>query len=139
MIRSAPRGGREATPHWHAAREGRLVMPLCPVCEAWRWPPAACCPACGNAIEWRECSGRARLLTFSVVRRAVQEEWQGEVPYAVGFVLLEEGCRLLSNIVGADPGTLTSGMHLRCEFVETSDPALGLPVFRPIADEHRPP
>jgi uncharacterized OB-fold protein len=134
MIRSAPRKGREATPHWRAARGGRLLMPLCPACDHWCWPPAAACPVCQGPIEWRECSGHGRLLTFSVVRRAVQPEWQDEVPYAVGFVQLDEGCRLLSNILGADPAELACGMRLRCEFVETSDPELGLPVFRPAAE-----
>jgi uncharacterized OB-fold protein len=131
MIRSAPRNGREATPHWRAAREGRLVMPFCAGCGRLDWPPADQCPRCGGALIWRDCSGHGTIVTFSIVRRPVQPEWKDEVPYVVAFVALDEGPRLLSNIVDCDPETVAIGQRVTCAFVETTDPELGLPVFRP--------
>ena len=130
MIRSAPRNGREATPHWRAAREGRLSMPFC-ACGHVNWPPADLCPGCGAVPQWRDCTGAGTIVTFAIVRRPVQPEWQSEVPYVVAFVALDEGPRLLSNIVDCDPETLAIGQRVVCRFVETTDPELGLPVFRP--------
>lgn len=117
-------------PHWVAAREGRLDMPFCTACGRVAWPPGSVCHYCGGELEWRTCSGRGTILTFSVVRRAVQPEWKGAEPYVVAFIELEEGARLLSNVVDADPVALQCGDPVMAEFVETTDPALGLPVFR---------
>jgi uncharacterized OB-fold protein len=130
MIRSAPRPGREAMPHWLGAKAGRLVMPFCTGCGHLVWPPGSACARCGNPLEWRDCSGRGRIVTFSVVHRAVQPEWKGQEPYVVAFVALAEGGRLLTNIIDCDPAQLGYGQDVIVDFVATSDPELGLPVFR---------
>lgn len=130
MIRSAPRNGREATPHWHAARAGRLAMPFCD-CGHANWPAADLCPGCGAPPQWRDCAGTGTIVTFSIVRRPVQPEWQTEAPYVVALVALDEGPRLLTNIVDCDPETVAIGQRVTARFVETTDPELGLVVFRP--------
>jgi uncharacterized OB-fold protein len=130
MIYSAPRNGREATPHWKAAKERRLVMPVCEACGCVDWPPAEKCRRCGGAIRWDERDGGGRILTYSVVRRAVQPAWKAMVPYVVAFVELDGGGRLLSNVVDCTPDDVRIGARVTCDFVETSDPELGLPVFR---------
>jgi uncharacterized OB-fold protein len=130
MIYSAPRNGREATPHWKAAREGRLLMPACESCRRSVWPPSANCPSCGGGIVWNERSGRGTIATFSVVRRPVQPEWKERAPYVVALIDLEEGGRLLSNVVDCTPEQLSIGAPVTSAFVETTDPELGLVVFR---------
>jgi uncharacterized OB-fold protein len=130
MIYSAPRNGREATPHWKAARDGRLLLPFCETNGHFAWPPAAACPTCGAKLAWRESSGRGSVVTFSIVRRAVQPEWKDKGAYVVAMVALDDGGRLLSNIVDCDPDKVTIGARVDCAFVETTDPELGLPVFR---------
>lgn len=129
MIYSAPPNGREATPHWKAARQGRLVMPFCEACGVIAWPPAGACTRCRSALAWRECSGAGVVVTFSVVRRAVQPEWKDAVPYVVAFIDLDEGGRILSNIVDCDPADVRCGARVTARFVPTTDPELGLPVF----------
>jgi uncharacterized OB-fold protein len=131
MIRSAPRLGREATPHWKAAREGRFVLPYCASCDRYEWPPRANCGRCTRVFGWRECAGTGAVVTYSVVHRAVTPEWKTEVPYVVAMIELDEGVRLLSNIVDCEPNTLRCGLRVRCRFVETTDPELGLVVFFP--------
>jgi uncharacterized OB-fold protein len=131
MIYSAPRSGRETTPHWQASRHGRLLMPYCPVCARFIWPATGACHACGSALEWKECTGAGKVITYSIVRRPVQPEWQDAAPYIVAFVELAEGVRLLSNVVDCKPEQISCGMSVHCRFVETTDPNLGLPVFAP--------
>lgn len=125
MIRSAPRNGREATPHWKAARAGVLLLPFCKTTGRSAWPPTS-----ADTLEWRECEGRGRIVAFSVVRRPVQPEWEDAVPYIVAMVELDVGVRMLSNVVDCVPETLRIGARVRVDFVETTDPELGLPVFR---------
>jgi uncharacterized OB-fold protein len=122
MIYSAPRNGREATPHWQAARAGVLKLPFrqgVPV-----WPPND-----APDLEWRDCSGGGTVLSFSVVRRAVQPEWKGKEPYVIAMIALDAGVRMLSNIIGCHPADVTIGARVQARFVETTDPDLGLVVF----------
>ena len=131
MIRPAPRNGREETPHWVAARAGRLVLPHCAHCGHFEWPARPTCATCAAPLVWRECAGTGTLLTWSVVHRAASPAWSGETPYVVAMVELDEGARLMSNIVECDPAHLACGQRVRARFVETTDPALGLVVFAP--------
>jgi uncharacterized OB-fold protein len=130
MKYSAPRSGREAMPHWKAAREGRLLLPFCADHNHFCWPPAQRCPTCRSAITWKESAGKGAIETFSIVRRAVQPEWKGRDPYVVAFVRLDDGGRILSNLVDCVPEDVCCGIRVLCAFVETTDPELGLPVFR---------
>jgi uncharacterized OB-fold protein len=133
MIRSAPRAGREATPHWKAAREGRVVLPYCTSCNQFDWPPRANCARCAGVNGWRECTGTGSVVTYSVVHRAVTPQWKSEVPYVVAIVELDEGIKLLSNIVDCERSALCCGLRVRCRFVETTDPEMSLVVFAPDA------
>jgi uncharacterized OB-fold protein len=130
MIYSAPRNGREATPHWKAAHEGRLSLPFCEANGHFAWPPGRVCPTCGSNLAWRESSGDGKVVTFSIVRRAVQPEWKDKGAYVVAMIALDGGGRLISNIVDCDVDTVKIGARVGCAFVETTDPALGLPGFR---------
>jgi uncharacterized OB-fold protein len=64
------------------------------------------------------------------VRRAVQPEWNDREPYVVAFVRLDDGGRLLSNIIDCAPEDVHCDARVTCTFVETTDPELGLAVFR---------
>jgi uncharacterized protein len=130
MKYSAPRNGREATPHWKAAREGRLLLPFCEPQNHFCWPPAQRCPTCQGPVIWKESSGEGEVETFAVVRRAVQPEWKGKEPYIVAFIRLDRGGRLFSNLIDCAPEDVRCGDRVTCTFVETTDPELGLPVFR---------
>jgi uncharacterized protein len=50
-------------------------------------------------------------------------------PYIVGFVELDEGVRLFTNIVNASPEAVRAGMRVQCRFEETLEPAVHVPVF----------
>ena len=129
MIFSAPRNGREATPHWQAARAGVLKLPFhggIPV-----WPPND-----APDLEWRACSGGGTVLSFSIVHRAVQPEWKGKEPYVIAMIALDAGVRMLSNIIGCQPADVTIGARVQACFVETTDPELGLVVFQLSRETH---
>ena len=130
MKYSAPRNGREATPHWKAAREGRLLLPFCTAHSHFCWPPAERGPKCHSSIAWKASDGKGVVETFSIVRRPAQAEWKGKEPYIVAFVRLDDDGRLLSNLVDCAPEAVQCGARVTCAFVETTDPELGLPVFR---------
>ena len=130
MKHTAPRMN-EGAPHWRAAREGRLELPWCGACGRPQWAPGPACRICGGELVWRACSGGGRIASFSVVRRAVDPDLKDEVPYVVAFVDVDEGVRLFTNIVGADPAALAVGQRVRCRFEPTTDAEAAVAVFAP--------
>jgi uncharacterized OB-fold protein len=128
MKHEAPRL-REAALHWRKAREGVLVIPYCGACSRFVWPVPAACPGCGGALEWRDCRGTGEVVTYSIVRRAVDPTLKEEVPYVVAIVELDEGVRLFTNVVDVDTRALRAGLRVKCCFEPTIDDDAWVPVF----------
>jgi uncharacterized OB-fold protein len=134
MKHPAPNPAGTAAPHWQAARAARLVLPCCTACQRFHWPARAGCPHCRGAWTWREVSGRGRIASFSIVRRAANPELAQDAPYAVAFVNLDEGVRMFGNIVESNPEAIEIGMRVRCRFEPSIDAAAWVPVFAPDTD-----
>lgn len=134
MKHPAPRTGRDASPLWQFARERRLSVPRCPKCHSFQWPPRSRCPKCLADTVWQDVSGRGEIVSFSVVHRAVNPDLADEVPYTVAIVELDEGVRLLTNIVCDDPDRLRCGRRVEVRFEATADPEMWVPVFSPVRE-----
>jgi uncharacterized OB-fold protein len=91
----------EAAPYWEAARQGRLLLQRCRACGAVRFYPRLLCPTCSSDdAEWVEASGRGRVHSFTVIHRPPAPAFAGRVPYVVALIDLDEGPRMMANIVG---------------------------------------
>ena len=103
------------------------VISAKPLCYARRH----CTGGLDGELEWKVAAGRATVYTYSIVRQSYHPFFRNQVPYAVAWVDLEEGPRILSNIVGVeDPITeVTIGMPLEIEWEEHED--LCIPLFKP--------
>jgi uncharacterized OB-fold protein len=141
MKHPTPNPAGTSAPHWQAAGDAHLALPdaplalpYCESCRRFHWPARARCPQCHGEITWRHASGLGSIATFSIVRRAVNPELAADTPYVVAFVDLDEGVRLFTNIVDAQPDALEVGMRVRCRFEATLDAALHIPVFAPVDD-----
>lgn len=125
-----PVPSEESRPFWEAARQGQLQLQRCRDCGAYRFPPGVLCPECSStATEWSTVSGRGKVYSFVVFHRAYHPGFEGELPYAVACIELDEGPRLLSNIVGMPAGDVRCDMPVEVVFEEiTAD--ISLPKFR---------
>jgi len=114
---------------FEAAREHRLVIQRCAGCGTLRHPPGPCCPHCGS-FEWdtAEASGRGQVYSF-VVNHHPRHPAFG-YPLIVALVELEEGTRLVTDLIGVEPGEVEIGMPVVLDWLD-ADPGLSLPVFRP--------
>ena len=118
-------------PFFAALQYGRLDLPRCDDCDAVVWYPRHHCPACGgSSLTWFTASGRGAVYSFTVVRRG-QGEWEAAAPYVLAYVELDEGVRLLTNIVGCAPDAVTIGMPVEVTFEDVT-PELTLPKFKPV-------
>jgi uncharacterized OB-fold protein len=123
----------ESRPYWEGVRRHELRMPVCAACDHTWFPPTHLCPRCGSAdIAWKTCSGRGTVFSYVVFHRAYHPGFAGEVPYAVALVELEEGPRLLSNIVGIAPDRVACGMPVQVTFEDVAEDVT-LPKFEPAA------
>jgi uncharacterized OB-fold protein len=88
---------------WEGARSGRLMMQKCRPCGHVQFPPRHLCATCWSEdLDWIECSGRGTIESYTVVHRAPIADMRSKVPYVVAAVLVEEGPRMITNVVGAD-------------------------------------
>jgi uncharacterized OB-fold protein len=131
----APLASATTLPWWEAAAEHRLVVQRCTSCEHTRHPPAPICPECRSGeSDWKEVSGRGEVYTFTIVHRPIAAGQ--ELPYLVAVIALEGsgGLRIISNLVGVDPGEVAIGLPVEVVWEEMSVD-LAIPRFRPVSEE----
>jgi len=128
-----PTPDSESAPFWNNARAGVLSVQRCEACGLNRFPATTYCPRCRSAqMQWVPCSGRGEIFSWIVVRHPVPAAaYKSEVPYVVALVTLEEGPRIVSNIVGCPPADIRANMPVQVGFTERD--GVVLPVFRPQA------
>lgn len=117
---------------FEGARQHRLLIQRCTECGKLRHPPGPMCPAC-RSYEWDtvEASGRGTVYSFVVNHHPQVPTF--DYPLAVGLIELEEGTRLVANVIGVEPGDIRIGMPVEVEWVD-HDPDLSLPAFKPRQD-----
>jgi hypothetical protein len=116
----------ETKPFWDAAREGRFTLPRCTDCKKLFWYPRKTCPHCLSAnVELMESPGEGVVYTYSVMHRSPTG------PYAIGYVKLDEGVHLLTNLVDVTPDGLSIGMRVKVKFQPTEG-GPPVPVFAPL-------
>jgi uncharacterized OB-fold protein len=92
-------------------------MPHCDDCGHVWFPPSLLCPRCNSQQQhWHQVSGRGKVFSYVVFHRVYHPGFGGDVPYVVALVELEEGPRLLSNLVGIAPDQVVCEMPVRVVF-----------------------
>jgi uncharacterized OB-fold protein len=126
-----PNPDNETQPFWDGAREGRLVIRRCNACGEASFYPRPFCPKCWSEdVSWIDASGRATLYTWSVVHVNDLPPFPERVPYVAAIVTLEEGPRMMTNVVGVGFDDLDAEMALQVTFTSISDePPVTIPVF----------
>lgn len=118
---TAPERTPETLPFWEATAQGRLLLAYCEACDTYIWYPRTFCPNCGSrSASWREATGFGTVYSFTVVCRAAGE-FREAVPFVVAYVELQEGPRVLTNIVGCEPDHVFIGQSVRVVFADTGE------------------
>jgi uncharacterized protein len=123
----------EIKPFWDATAEGRLLLPRCQDCQAVIWYPRPFCPECASTnIDWFQASGRGSVYSYTINRRGQADlpEYRNAGVYVLAYVELEEGPRVLTNIVDCDPDSVRIGQSVEVVFHDTGQ-GTALPRFRP--------
>ncbi|MGQ4615624.1 OB-fold domain-containing protein [Nocardia sp. R7R-8] len=121
----------ETQRYWDGAAAGELWIQRCVTTGRHFFYPRVYSPfVTGGAVEWVKASGNATLYSYNIVQRPAPG-FEDRGPYALAVVELEEGPRMMTNIVGIEntPENLVLDMPLRVTF-ERRD-GMALPVFEP--------
>jgi hypothetical protein len=130
MQRPAPIVTEDNAGFWDAADEGRLVAQRCADCGRLRHPPRPMCPECNSLeVEATTLSGRGVVYSYAVLHHPQNPAF--EYPVLAALLDLDEGVRVVSNLVGIEPDEIRIGLPVQAEFVAT-DGDHRVPVFRPV-------
>jgi uncharacterized protein len=114
---------------FEGAKQHRLLIQRCARCGTLRHPPRPMCPAC-HSYEWDTLEASGRGTVYSFVVNHYPQVPAFDYPLPVGLIELEEGTRLVADIVGVEPGEISVGMAVEVEW-QDHDPDLSLPAFKP--------
>ena len=114
--RPLPRPTPVTRPFFDAAAEGRLSLQRCPR-DGFFYYPRSHCPKCwGTDWSWSLLSGRGTVYSFTVDRVGHDPALAPDVPFAIALVDLEEGPRVVANVVGCDVDDVRVGLPVAAAF-----------------------
>lgn len=113
----------ETERYWEGSKNGQLLMKKCNSCGKTHFYPRTICPVCSSSdTEWYEASGKGKIYSYSIMRRA-------KIPYVMAYVTLDEGVTMMTNIVESDFDDVKIGKAVEVTFRDTEGNQ-SLPVFR---------
>ena len=123
----------ESKPYWDGLREQKLMLPRCRACGRAFFYPRALCPFChASELDWFQASGRGRLYSFEIVYQTISKAFKVKPPYVLAMIELEEGPRMMSNLVGIEPDPQRIACDMPVEIVyEKLTDEVTLPLFKP--------
>jgi len=130
--RPVPEPTPETQHFWDGTREGEIRLQRCDACRHVYFPPRPFCPACSSrSVSVFRASGRGKLLSY-IINQRPHPAW--DAPYSIAIIELDEGVRMMSNVVGCEqtPEALVLDMPVEATFERLTD-QISLPLFRPAA------
>lgn len=126
-----PEADKWSAPFFAACKEQKLIAQKCDVTGKFFFPPAPVSPYTRDKNwSWSKLSGKGRIASFVVMHQKYFSGFADELPYPVIEVELEEGVKLISNIVELGDRKLAVGMAVEVVFSAATEDVT-LPLFRP--------
>ena len=118
-----------AVPFLAASRTHRLVIQSCVVCHHAQLPPMARCEVCNSTnFEWIDADGGGVVASFVVMQRSPPSHAE-RVPYVYALIDLDEGPRIVSNVITDRPSELEIGRRVTVTFQRSDEDGQPWPEF----------
>ena len=118
---------------WEATKQHKLTYQTCDPCGNVIFYPRRHCPNCGSAENTvKESRGEGVIYTFSVIMQSRHPAFKDLGAFAVAYVDLDEGFRMMTNIVGVQNpvADLQCGMRVVVDWQDQGEGNVSLPMFR---------
>lgn len=123
----------ENKPFWDYMKQHEFRVQKCLGCGKLFYPPSMMCPHCQYMeSEWVKLSGKAKVYSFIIVRKARHPAFAKEAPYVVAIIETEEGIRYTTNIIGCKPEEVYVDMPVDIVYEDVND-KITLPKFKPVS------
>jgi uncharacterized OB-fold protein len=128
--RPAPQPTELSEGFWEGVRRGELVAQCCSDCRRLRHYPQAMCPDCHSlAFEWTPLSGLGSIYSYTVAHRAFHPAWREHVPYVLATIELDEGVRMICDLLDVEPEAVSIGQRVEVYFAKMPGQGM-MPRFR---------
>ena len=118
-------------PFWDGLGDSEVRIQRCSSCGEYVFYPRPHCTAClSDSLEWVVLGGGGKVYSFTIVRRAMNPAFAEDVPYVYAIVELDEGPRLMTNIVGCAPEDVRVDMPVKAVYDRVT-PEMTLLKFQP--------
>ena len=121
----------DSEPFWGATKAHELRYQKCDDCDTVVFYPRHHCTHCGSSnLSWLASTGYGTVYTYSIVRQNRSPAFRDLVPYVVAWIDLDEGFRMMSNVVGLDRvDDVKVGMRVKVQWEDHEE--VSLPLFAP--------
>ena len=117
-----PVADEASEPFFRGAKERKLMLLRCARCGTYRLPvPERCADCWSTDAEWVQASGRGKLYSFGVMHQQYHPAFASVIPYNFAVVELEEGPRLITNVVGCANDALRVDMQVEAVYDDVGD------------------
>ncbi len=124
-----------SAPFFEGAKQERLMIQKCGHCDTHQVPGRYVCDACfSDRLDWVPASGKGTVFSFVIMHQRYHPGFASETPYNIAIIELEEGPRLVTNLLNVANEAIYVGMPVRVTF-EHVNKEIALPKFQPAADQ----
>ena len=127
--RILPLPNSSTQPFWDAAARGELVVQWCEECQEAQFHPGPLCRTCGAEPGWKVTNGKGSVYTYTIVHQSSTPPFDQLVPYIVAMVDLDEGPRMMTNVIGCPIADVHVGMRVEVAFAAEVD-GIALPFWQ---------
>ena len=121
----------ETEEFWKAAKRHELFLQRCNACEEVIHFPRVMCYRClSEDLGWIKSTGLGSVYSFTIIHQVAHLGFESEVPYVYAIIDLDDGARMISNVVNIEPSTVEVGMRVQVTFDDVT-PEISIPKFEP--------
>lgn len=122
----------ETEEFWKAAKRHELFLQRCNACgEVIHFPRVMCYRCLSEDLGWFKSTGLGTVYSFTIIHQVAHLGFESEVPYVYAIIDLDDGARMISNVVNIDPSAVDVGMRVKVTFDDVT-PEISIPKFEPV-------
>ena len=123
----------ETEEFWKATKRHELFLQRCNACEEVIHFPRVMCYRClSEDLGWIKSTGLGTVYSFTIIHQVAHQGFEIEVPYVYAIIDLDDGARMISNVVNIDPSAVEVGMRVQVTFDDVT-PEISIPKFEPVS------
>lgn len=128
-----PTADQDTKSFWDGCKRHDLLVQRCKACGKHQFYPRRHCAHCFSldSMEWVKSSGKGTVYSFTVTYQNRAAGFKEDVPYVLAYVMLDEGVRMMTNVVGCKPEDVRIDMPVTVVF-EDATPDVSIPKFQPL-------